>query len=206
MIRGLERAMTLRLSLPAAALGLLVAAPVAAQTDVPAGPFRTIALHGNGTVTVRHASVQQVRIVEGNARISSIHLADRGPNAARTARGRLVVETCPNRCPIGYHLVVEIDTPDVEEVAVSGNGRIDIGPGFPRRPSFAASVTGNGRIDARAVAAGQASAAISGDGDISLGRIDGLAAAVKGKGRIVYRGRPRIRSAVTGGGRVEQAD
>lgn len=187
-------------------LGFLATAPAAAQTDVTVGPFRMIELHGNGAVMVRHAPVQRVRIFQGNARISSIHLAESGLSSGPKESGRLIVETCPNRCPIGYHLVVEIDTPDVEGVAVSGNGRIDLGPGFPRAEGFGAAVKGSGRIDARSIEAGQASAAISGDGDISLGHVDGLAAAVKGKGRIVYRGHPRLRSAITGGGRIEQGD
>ncbi|HEX4736604.1 MAG TPA: DUF2807 domain-containing protein [Allosphingosinicella sp.] len=197
--------MTRRAYILAAVVGLLVAAPAAAQTNVPVGPFRTIELHGNGAVMVRYAPVQQVRIFQRNARISSIRLADR-PSSEAEGSGRLIIETCPNRCPMGYHLVVEIDTPDIEGVAVGGNGRIDVGSGFPRREGFAAAVKGSGRIDARAIAAGDTSAAIKGDGDISLGPVDRLTAAVKGKGRIVYRGHPRLVSAITGGGRIEQAD
>ena len=90
-----------------AAFGLL-ATPAAAQVDVPVGPFRTIELNGNGHVLVRHAPVRQVRIVQGNSRISRIHVADQ-PGGRRES-GRLIVETCPNRCPIGYRLEVEIDT------------------------------------------------------------------------------------------------
>ena len=195
-----------RFRIAAALLGLGAAAPAVAQTNVPVGPFRMIELHGNGAVVVRYAPAQQVRIFQGDARISSIHLADRGLSGGSKESGRLVVESCPNRCPIGYHLVVEVATPDIEGVAVSGNGRIDIGAGFPRREGFAAAVKGSGRINARTIEAGEASAAISGDGSIALGHVDALTAAVKGKGRIAYRGRPRIRSAIAGGGRIEQAD
>jgi putative autotransporter adhesin-like protein len=196
------------LSLTAAsALGLLAAAPANAQTEVPVGSFRMIELKGGGRVLVRHAAAQQVRIVQGNARISDIHLGDRGsPSGRKGDSGRLVIETCPNRCPIGYSLVVEIDTPNVEGVSVDGGGQIEIAADFPRQQGFAAAVKGSGRIDARAAAAVHASAAVSGDGEISLGWVDSLAAAVKGKGRIFYRGHPRLMSAVQGGGRIEQAD
>ncbi|HEY1604021.1 MAG TPA: DUF2807 domain-containing protein [Allosphingosinicella sp.] len=197
--------MNIRLLVAAAFAGLLAAAPAAAQVDVPVGPFRTVELNGNGRVLVRYAPAQQVRIVQGNARISRVHLADQ-PAGRKDKGGRLIVDTCPNRCPIGYRLVVEIDTPDIEGVAVGGDGQIEIGAGFRRGDGFAAAVKGNGRIDARAIAAVHASAAVSGNGDISLGRVDSLAAAVKGKGRIAYHGHPRLMSAVQGGGRIESAD
>jgi hypothetical protein len=202
MIRKQNMPMKAHSRFAAALLGLVVAAPAAAQTNIPVGPFRTIELNGAGRVLVRHAAVQQVRILQGNARISNIHLAD----GQRARSGRLIVDTCPNRCPIGYRLIVQIDTPDVDGLGVNGDGRIEVAPGFSRRGSIALGVNGKGRIDARAMAAAEASAGVNGDGEISLGRADRLVAGVNGKGRILYRGHPRLTSGVQGGGRVEQAD
>ena len=207
MIRTQNMSMKHRSGVAATLLCLAVAAPAAAQTPVPVGPFQAIELNGGGRVLVRHAATQQVRILQGNARISNIHLAD-GVSASgrRAGSGRLIVATCPNRCPIGYRLIVQVDTPDVEGLGVNGNGQIEVAPGFLRRGSIAAGVNGKGRIDARALAAAEASAGVNGEGEISRGRTDRRVAGVNGKGRILYRGHPRLTSGVQGGGRGEQAD
>lgn len=191
--------MTLRFG--AAATLLCLAAVAAAQNAVSVGPFRSIEVNGGARVLVRHAAVQQVRVLQGNARISSIHLAD-----AKGGGGKLIVDTCPNSCPIGYRLIVQVDTPDVGGLGVNGDGRIDVAPGFPRRDSLAVGVNGKGSVDARAIAAGQISAGLNGSGEISLGPVDRLIAGLNGKGRILYRGHPRLTSGVQGGGRVEQAE
>lgn len=191
----------------AVCFGLFAAAPATAQVNVPVGPFRMIELDGGGRVLVRHAEVQRVRIVQGNARISNIHVSNQRGSVGHNGNGpRLVIETCANRCPIGYRLEVEIDTPDLDGLGVIGGGLIEVAPGFPRDDSFAVGVKGNGKIDARSVTAGQVAAGVSGDGEISLGPADALVAGVNGKGRILYRGHPRLTSGVQGGGRIEQAD
>ncbi len=166
-----------------------------------------IELDGGGRVLVRHAAVQRVRIVQGNARISNIHVSNQRGSVGHNGNGpRLVIETCANRCPMGYRLEVEIDTPDVDGLGIIGDGLIEVAPGFPRDVSFAVGVKGDGKIDARSISAGQVAAGIRGDGEISLGPADTLVAGVEGKGRIVYRGHPRLTTDVHGGGRIEQGD
>jgi hypothetical protein len=194
--------MGMSLRFGAAAALLCFGAAALGQTTVPVGPFRSIEVNGGARLLVRHAAVPQVRILQGNARISNIHLAD----GQGGGNGKLIVDTCPNSCPIGYRLIVQVDTPDVGGLGVNGDGRIDVAPGFPRRDSLAVGVNGKGRVDARAISAGQVSAGLNGDGEISLGRVDRLVAGLNGKGRILYRGHPRLTSGVRGGGRVEQAE
>ncbi|HEX5183844.1 MAG TPA: DUF2807 domain-containing protein [Allosphingosinicella sp.] len=193
--------------LTAASLALFAAAPAAAQVSVPVGPFRSIELDGGGRALVRYAPVQKVRILQGNARISSIRVSDRPGSIGRNGNGaRLVIRTCPNRCPMGYRFELMIETPNLDGLGVVGDGEIEVAPGFPREDSLAVGVKGNGRIDAREVTAGRVAAGVSGDGEISLGPADALVAGVSGKGRILYRGQPRLTSSVAGGGRIEQAD
>lgn len=206
----------------AAVFALFASAPAAAQTNIPVGQFRSIELNGGGRALVRYAPVQQVRILEGSAQVSDIYVSDQGRyrgrrhdndrnEADRNEYGRsdgdrLIIDACRERCPQGYRLVVEIDTPDVGAVAVNGGGQIEFGPGFPRRGGFAAAVNGGGRVDARGIAAANASVAVNGGGDLLLGPSQRLAAAVTGGGRILYRGDPQLVTNVMGGGTVQRDD
>jgi hypothetical protein len=184
------------------------AARASAETPIPVGHFRTIELQGGGRIILRHAPIQRVSIAEGNAQVSDIHLSsDRGgAGPDRQEPHRLIVDACRDRCPPNYHLVVEIDSPNVDALAVRGGGEIEVANGFPRMGNLAAAVEGGGRLDARALAASNIAAAVDGGGDLLVGPSDALAAAISGGGRILYRGHPQIATNIEGGGRVERAE
>lgn len=77
-----------------------------------AADFRAIDLHGGGEVIVRHAPVRRVRLIEGDARHTRI--GETG--------GRLVIVHCPDRCPRGYRMVVEVTTPEISALSVTDGG------------------------------------------------------------------------------------
>ncbi|MFN3944053.1 MAG: GIN domain-containing protein [Allosphingosinicella sp.] len=180
----------------AAALAAMLAAAAPAilhaQTVVPVPEFRSIALQGGGKVTVRHARVQRVTLVSGDA----------GDSRIEVDRKSLRLSPCRSRCSGERRFEVLVETPDVDAFAIQGGGAIEVAGGFPRRASVAAAVSGGGRIDLRALEAASVSASVRGGGDILAGPSRSLAASVQGGGSIRYLGDPALTSAVQGGGSV----
>ena len=118
--------------------------------------------------------------------------------------GKLVIDACNSDCPMQYDLEIEIVTPDVRAVAISGGGRIESMPGFPAQGAITAAVNGGGHIDLRSVSAENGTAAVDGGGHIEIRTSGHLTAAVNGGGNIRYVGDPQVTTAIDGGGSVQR--
>jgi len=185
--------------LVAAALMSLAASPSLAQTAVPVAHFKSIELRGGGHVTLRHGAEQRVTLLKGSTQYTRIRIDDENS-------GQLVIDACNSNCPHHYDLDIEIVTPDIGGVAVSGGGDIVSGSDFPRQDSISAAVDGGGQIDLRAVDVENASAAVDGGGKILVKAERSLMAAVDGGGHIVYWGSAEVKSAIDGGGSVSKGE
>lgn len=182
--------------LPFCAL-LVAVAPVSAEELVRVEPFNSVELEGGGHVVVRSGDVQQVRLLKGSTALTRIVVED---------RGKLKIEACRNDCPHHYDLEVEITSPRIDALAISGGGDIDSDGSFAPVHHLALAINGGGRIDARAMDADNAEVAVDGGGLIKLRARGELTAAVDGGGEIRYWGNPHVTSAIDGGGEVERGD
>ncbi|MGH6876399.1 MAG: GIN domain-containing protein [Rhizomicrobium sp.] len=179
------------------AVALLAVAPALAQQVVRVAPFDSVELEGGGHVIVKHGGVQQVRLISGSTAFTRFSVDD---------SRKLRIDACNNDCPHRYNLEVEITTPRIDALAVSGGGAIDSTGGFPPPRTLALAVSGGGTIDTRAMDADSATAAVDGGGTIRV-RADGkLTAAVHGGGKIHYWGNPQVTQAIDGGGAVDRGD
>lgn len=182
----------MRLS-PMLALLILGCAPAAtAQTDVPAAPFRSVALSDGGHVEIRYGAAQRVTLVEGEADI-------------RVEGTQLRIGKCRD-CPRRSRPRVEIVTPALDAVSVDDGGRLTLAGDFPRQAQLAAAVSNGGAIDVRPLAADRVTASVAQGGMIFARPIQRLDAAVSQGGAITYWGEPRVRSAVNHGGVVQRGD
>jgi hypothetical protein len=172
-----------------------VTSPVWASQTVNSPFFDSVGLSGSGTVDIRYGATQSIIIREGSAAISDIRVR---PHHS------LEIRTCRTVCPAGYRLAVDIVTPDVKDLAISGSGRINVGPGFGGQSSRDLAVSGSGTIDSRSLVSDAVEVAVSGSGIVRTGASRSLQAAINGSGRITYRGNPAVTSAVSGSGRIGQ--
>jgi hypothetical protein len=177
--------------------GLIAATATPAQTVVPTPRFTSVELEGGGYVLVRHGSTQLVRLMSGSTAFTSFDV---------DGSGKLRIEACNSDCPHHYDLKVEITTPAIDALAISGGGVIEGAEGFPRLRNLSLAVKGGGTIDARAMDTAGATAAVDGGGRIWVKADDRLTAAINGGGKIKYLGNPRMTEAVMGGGKVERGD
>jgi hypothetical protein len=189
----------------AAPLALLAAAPAPAQMSVGLGKFKSVELRGGGKVVLRHGPVQNVRILSGDLNTSSIKVVGAGSrrNLLRNNYG-LVIDTCASACPAGYDLQVEVTTPSLVGVAVSGDGRIESSGQFAPVKSLAAAVQGSGTVDVRAIPAARVAASVQGTGSVLTRAEQSLAASAAGGGQIRYWGDPAVTPAIQSGGTVER--
>jgi hypothetical protein len=184
------------LSFAALAVALLPVTPAAAQQLVQVASFDSVELEGGGHVVIKHGDVQQVRLVQGSTAFTRF-VVER--------EGKLRIEACNNNCPHHYDLEVEITTPRIKALAVSGGGAINSTGNFPAT-NLALAVEGGGMIDVRAIDARNAEAAVNGGGVIKLKANGQLTAAVDGGGEIRYWGNPRVTQAIDGGGEIERGE
>jgi hypothetical protein len=173
----------------------LAAVPAIASQTVPAPAFKSVQLRGGGSVLLLPGPAQQIRITQGSAEITRFRVDE---------RGQLRIDACTERCPPNYRLRIEIVSPTVPDVAVSGGGSISAAPGFAPQSRLAAAVNGGGGIDLRSVSVSRASIAVNGGGRVLAGELQTLSAAVNGGGTVRYSGNPRVSSAVRGGGTVRR--
>ncbi len=183
----------MRSVLPLFAAAFAASAPALAAEHVPVAGFRSVELRGGGEVVVRRGPVQRVTILEGSSQFTRIHLVrDR----------KLRIDMCDGRCPSGYRLRVEVQSPDAPDVAISGGGSIRAAGGFAPQRHLSAAVHGGGTIDLRSVQASNVSAAVHGGGQVFVRPLNSLSAAVMGGGQVRYAGNPQVSMAVQGGGLV----
>ena len=171
------------------------AAAAAAQAPVPVPAFDSIELRGGGHIAIRHGSTQRVTLVRGSPEMTRFRV-DR--------QGRLTIDACVRSCR-DYDLRVEIVTPRVDAVAITGGGAIRTEGAFPARNSLAVAITGGGSIDVRPIEARSVAAAIRGGGSIMTRPRNSLAASISGGGAITYWGSPSVTSSINGGGTVRRA-
>lgn len=188
----------MRSFIPLFTLVFLASAPVLAAEVVSVPPFRSIELRGGGEVVVVPGPAQRVAIVDGSSQFTRVQVQP---------GGKLRIDACSNaRCPQHYRLRVEIQSPRVPDLAVSGGGQITTGAGFAAQQQLAAAVHGGGRIDARTLQASSVTAAVSGGGEVVVHPRSSLTAAVNGGGMVRFLGHPQVTSVVHGGGLVRSAD
>jgi hypothetical protein len=183
----------MRSFIPLFAVALAVSAPAVATELIQVAPFRSVELRGGGDVAVVPGPVQRVTIVDGSSRFTRVRVE---------RDGELRIDACNERCPQFYHLRIEIESPRVPDLAISGGGAITVRGGFRPQPDLSVAIDGGGKIDGRAVDAGAVSAAVNGGGDISVHPRATLSAAVHGGGAIRYSGSPQVTTAIAGGGHV----
>lgn len=184
-------------TLPLFAAALLVSAPVFASELVPVENFRSVELRGGGIVDVVPGPVERVTIVEGTSQFTHMHVEH---------DGRLVINTCEERCPPVYRLRVQIQSPRVPDLAIDGGGIMVAAAGFAPQPRLNAAVNGGGRIDARSVDAASVAAAVNGGGELLVRARSSLSAAVNGGGHVRYAGNPTTSVAIRGGGGVNRVN
>jgi len=177
-----------------AAAALALAAPAAAQTPIRVAAFDSLELRGGGEVVVRHGPEQRVTLVSGDPNLASIEV-DRD--------GDLVIRPCRRSCK-NQRLRVEVVTPRLDAVAISGGGIIRTEGAFPARGSLALAVNGGGLLDARAIRADSVATAINGGGRIRTSPARNLAASIRGGGAVTYTGDPRTTVSINGGGTVSR--
>jgi hypothetical protein len=183
----------IRSTLPLFALALAISAPVLAAELVPVPQFRSVELRGGGNVVVVPGPAERVTILEGSSQFTHMYVEN---------DGQLRIDACDERCPREYRLRIEIQSPRVPSLAVSGGGQITTVGGFAPEGHLAVAVNGGGKIDARSVDASSVSAAVNGGGELLVRPRQSLAAAVNGGGNIRYWGNPSVSMAVRGGGNV----
>ena len=176
------------------AFAFVTAAPVAAAEIVAVPAFRSIQLRGGGEVVVRPGPVQRVTLVTGSSRFTGV----------RVDRSGLVIDACSGPCPRNYDLRIEVQSPHLPDLAISGGGTIRAANGFAPQRDLAAAVSGGGEINVRAIDLRNLSAAVNGGGLIRGGRPAMLSAAINGGGEIRYAGNPQVSSAISGGGVVRR--
>lgn len=183
----------MRSFLPLFAVPLAIATPVLAAEVVQVPAFRSIELRGGGDVAIVPGQGQRVTIVEGSSQFTQVRVG---------RDGKLRIDACNNRCPRHYRLRIQVQSPRVPDLAVSGGGAINVQAGFRPQPQLSAAINGGGKIDARAVDTTNVSAAVNGGGELLVRARADLSAAVNGGGVIRYAGNPRVASAIHGGGLV----
>ena len=101
------------------------ASPAFAVEVVPVPQFRSVELRGGGVVTVVPGPAERVTIIEGSSQYTRLRVE---------RDGKLTIDSCDERCPRLYRLRIEIQSPGVPDLAVSGGGGITTKGGFrPQR-------------------------------------------------------------------------
>jgi hypothetical protein len=175
----------------------LLSIPALAQEMISVPHFDSVGLEGGGHVVVRYGDVQKVRLIQGSTQFTRFTVDD-GHN--------LRIEACRGDCPRHYDLQVEIVTPQIKGLAVDGGGAIESEGNFPASHGLDLAIEGGGDIDARAMDAQRAEAAINGGGLIRVRAEGELTAAINGGGNIRYWGNPRVTQAIDGGGEVQRGE
>lgn len=186
----------MRMLLPLAIVGLLSAPSTIRAAETVAVPsFRSVDLRGGGQIVVVPGATQRVTLLEGNTRLTRMSV-DR--------RGRLTIDGCRNNCPRSYKLRIQIQSPRMPDVAISGGGLVSAAKGFRAQDAISAAIHGGGKVDLRALDASNASVAVVGGGEVLVRARSTLSAAITGGGAVRYWGNPQISSAIRGGGWISR--
>lgn len=180
---------------PTLLIAVIAAASAPAFAQPPEAPspasFQSIVLRGGGVVTVRYGPTRRVTVASAN------------PNRPiRTDGEELVIERCSRPCPQGHRIEVEIVTPEIDRLAVSDGGLIQLAGRFPGQAAITASVSNGGTVDIRPLEADRVSADVSQGGRILARPVRALAASISDGGNIIHWGDAEVASSVRRGGAV----
>jgi hypothetical protein len=181
--------------LSATVVGSTHSATAAPGTDLSVPAFQSIDVRNGAHVVLRHGEEQRVTVIQGNTTESDVRVDD---------QGRLIVDRCPDGCPRGYRLVVEIVTPEITALAVTDGGWLRCAGRFPRQESLAAAVASGGTLDARVMKVDGVAAAVLHGGRILTEPRETLTAAIAQGGVIVYWGAPEVQQSIDHGGVVSR--
>jgi len=181
---------------PLFAFAFVASAPALAGQPIPLPQFRTVELEAGGDVYIVPGPVQRVTLLNGSTEFTHFQMRRDGQLRITTS--------CSDRCPHEYNLRIEIQSPNVPDVAVHAGGSIIARPGFAPQEQISAAVSAGGTIDLRAAQADHVSAAVNAGGDIYVRPRRTLNAAVNAGGDIHYSGNPQVSMAVHDGGDVSR--
>jgi hypothetical protein len=183
---------------PLFAAALAASAPALAAEAIPVPHFDSVEISDGGNLTIVPGRVQRVILVSGSREFTRFRMR---------RDGQLEISTmCYGHCPRNYDLRVQIETPNVPDLAVSEGGTIIAQRGFAPQRHIAAAVSEGGTIDLRAVVVDDVSAAVNSGGEIYVRPRRTLAAAVNAGGDVHYSGNPQVTMAVHNGGDVRRDD
>jgi hypothetical protein len=183
---------------PLFAVALAASAPALAAEDIVLPRIHSIELKAGGDLYIVPGPVQRVTLLNGSRQFTSFRM--------REGNKLEIATTCNGRCPHRYNLRIQVETPNVPDVAVEAGGTIVAQRGFAPQHEVSAAVSAGGTIDLRAVEADDVSAAINAGGDIYVRPRRTLSAAVNAGGDIHYSGNPQVSMAVHNGGDVRRDD
>lgn len=161
------------------------------QTPIPLTAFRSVALRGGGKVILSHGAEQKITLFQGKP----------GQTRLRVKDERLIIDRC-QACPHDEPLVVEIITPDFEDLMVTDGGTIEVRGRFPARENLRAAVEDGGTIDVRSVEVQSVAALVQQGGRILTRAQKTLLGSISHGGVITYWGSPNVSSHVDDGGMV----
>ena len=185
----------MRSTIPFFLFALAASAPALAAEVVTLPYFDSIELRGGGNIVVVPGPVERVTVLEGSTEFTSFRME---------RDNQLKIDSCNERCPNHYRLTIQIESPQVPSLAVTGGGLITMQRGFRPQSELAAAVRGGGKIDARALDVADVAAAVDGGGDLLVRARSSLAASVQGGGAIRYWGDPAVAISTRDGGSVER--
>ena len=185
-----------RTLVPLFAVALAASAPALAAEQIALPHFDTVQLEAGGDVRIVPGPVQRVTLINGSREFTSFRI--------RRGNQLEIATSCNRRCPHNYNLLIQIESPDVPDVAVNAGGTIMVQRGFAPQRRLSAAISAGGTIDLRSVEADAVSAAINAGGDIYVRPRVTLSAAVNSGGDIHYSGNPRVSMAVSNGGTVRR--
>jgi len=188
----------LRSLLPAFAMAFAASVPALAFEPIALPHFDSVELKGGGDLVIVPGPVQRVALVNGSSEFTHFRVRNGGKLEITTS--------CDSRCPHNYDLRIQIESPQVPDVAVNAGGTIVAQRGFAPQRDISAAVLAGGTIDLRAIIADDVSAAINSGGDIYVRPRVKLNAAVHAGGDIHYSGHPQVSMAVASGGDVRHED
>src|SRR5437899_2352530 len=125
----------MRSILPLFTTAFLVSAPAFATEIVSVPQFHSVELRGGGSVDVVPGPAQRVAILEGSSQVTRLYVEP---------EGKLRIDVCQERCPPGYRLRVEIQSPRAPNLAIDGGGVITTAQGFRPQDHLAVAVNGGG--------------------------------------------------------------
>ena len=107
-----------------------------------------------------------------------------------------MIDKCNRKCPRGYQLEVEIQSPTFARISGANGGRVQSLGDFPRQSQLAVAVAHGGTIDVRSMVVDRVNASVEQGGAIFTAPRSWLFARISQGGVITYWGDPQVRSSV----------